>query len=146
LGGRPILTSVRILIVDDFEPWKRFLFSFLQQYPEWQIICEASDGEDAIEKSRELQPDLILLDIGLPGLNGIEAAQQIRIIAPHSRILFFSENSCPDIMREAFRVGGHGYVVKSDAASDLVPALEAVMANKQFVGRRFQPQDLSNSD
>jgi DNA-binding NarL/FixJ family response regulator len=73
-------------------------------------------------------------------------AQQIRIIAPRSRILFLSENNCPDIMRKALRVGGHGYVVKSDAASDLVPALEAVMANKQFVGRRFRPQDLLNSD
>jgi DNA-binding NarL/FixJ family response regulator len=132
--------------VDDFEPWRRFLFSFLQQYPAWQIICEASDGLEAIEKSRELQPDLILLDIGLPGLNGIEAAQQIRIIAPCSRILFFSENSCPDIMRKALTVGGYGYVVKSDAASELVPALESVMANKQFVGRRFRPEDLSNSD
>jgi DNA-binding NarL/FixJ family response regulator len=137
---------VRILIVDDFEPWRRTLCSLLKEYPAWQVICEASDGLEAIEKSRELQPDLILLDIGLPGLNGIEAAQQIRIIAPCSRILFFSENCCPDTVREALRIGGHGYVVKSDAASDLIPALQAVMANKQFVGRRFRPQDLSNSD
>ena len=69
-------TSVRILVVDDFEPWRCFLRLFLQQYPTWQIICEAEDGLEAVEKSRELQPDLILLDIGLPKLNGIEAARQ----------------------------------------------------------------------
>jgi len=135
---------VRILIVDDCEPWRRFLCSFLQQDPAWQIICEASDGLEAIEKSRELQPNLILLDIGLPKLNGIEAARQIHRIVPCSKILFLSENCCPDVVREALSLGGRGYVVKSDAASDLVAALEAVIANKQFVGRRFLADELSN--
>jgi DNA-binding NarL/FixJ family response regulator len=130
--------SVRILVVDDFEPWRRFLGSFLRQKPKWQIICEASDGLEAIEKGRELQPDLILLDIGLPILNDIEAAKQIRKVAPVARLLFLSENTHPEVMREALRVGGCGYVVKSDAGGDLVLALEAVIANKQFVGRRFQ--------
>ena len=135
--------SVRILIVDDFEPWRQFLCSFVQQNPAWQIISEASDGLEAIEKSRELQPDLIVLDIGLPKLNGIEAAQRIQKIAPNARILFFSEDCCVDVVREAFRVGGRGYVVKSDANGDLRAALEAVTANKQFVGSRFMDQDLS---
>jgi len=136
--------SVRILVVDDFEPWRRFLSIFVQQNPAWQIICEASDGLEAIEKSRELQPDLILLDVGLPTLNGIEAAKQIRQVSPCSRVLFLSENTCPDVMREALRVGGCGYVVKSDASGDLVAALEAVIANKRFVGRRFVACDLSD--
>jgi CheY-like chemotaxis protein len=145
LGGGfiSLATSVRILIVDDFEPWRHFLCSFLQQYPAWQIICQASDGLEAIEKSRELQPDLILLDIGLPKLNGIEAARQIHRIASHSRILFFSENCCLDVVREALRVGGCGYVVKSDAAHDLLAAMEAVIANKQFVGSRFSACDFT---
>ncbi len=120
--------SIRILIVDDFEPWRRSLCSVLRQNPAWQIIYEASDGLEAIEKSRELQPDLILLDVGLPKLNGIEAARQIRKLAPRSRILFLSENDCPDVVQAALSAGGHGYVVKSDAASDLSAALEAVMA------------------
>ena len=128
---------VRILVVDDFEPWRRYLGLFLRLKPEWQIICEASDGLEAIEKSRELQPDLILLDIGLPALNGIEAAKQIRKVSPRSKIIFLSENTVPEIVREALGVGGCGYVVKSDAGGDLVAALHAAIANKQFVGRRF---------
>jgi DNA-binding NarL/FixJ family response regulator len=138
LGGGlvSLATSVRILIVDDFEPWRRFLCSFLQQDPAWQIISEASDGLEAIDKSRELQPDLIVLDIGLPKLNGIEAARQIHRIAPCSRILFFSENCCPEVVQEALRVGGRGYVVKSDAAHDLIPSLKAVMQDQRFVSSR----------
>jgi len=136
--------AVRILIVDDFEPWRRFLSSYLQQNLAWRIISEAVDGLEAIEKSRELQPDLILLDIGLPKLNGIEAARRIRKIAPGSKIIFFSENCCPDIVREALGAGGRGYVVKDDAVADLMAALESVIAGKQFVGRRFQDRDSSD--
>jgi DNA-binding NarL/FixJ family response regulator len=132
------LTAVmRILVVDDFEPWRRFLCRFLQECPACQVICEASDGLQAIEKSRELQPDLILLDVGLPKLSGIEVARQIRQVAPGSRILFCSENCCPEVVREAFNVGGRGYVVKSDAVHDLLPALNVVMQNRRFVGSRF---------
>lgn len=129
--------SVSILVVDDFEPWRRAICFFLRQNPAWQVICQASDGFEAVEKSRELQPDIVLLDVGLPTLNGIEAAKQIREASPRSRVVFLSENTCPDVVREALRVGGCGYVVKSDAGHDLVAALDAAIANKQFVGRRF---------
>jgi DNA-binding NarL/FixJ family response regulator len=129
--------AVRILVVDDLESWRRFLGVFLKEDPACQIICEASDGLEAIEKSRELQPDLILLDISLPKLNGIEVARQICKIAPSSRILFFSENRCPEVVREALRVGGRGYVVKSDAAQDLLPAMKMVMQDQRFVSSRF---------
>lgn len=128
---------VRILVVDDFEPWRRFVSRFLQQNPAWQIICEASDGLKAIEESRRLQPDMILLDVGLPLLNGIEAAKQILKESPGTKILFLSENTSPDVVREALRVGGLGYVVKSDANRDLMAALEAVVVNERFVGGRF---------
>lgn len=129
--------SVRILVVDDFEPWRRCLCSYLQENTAWQIISEASDGLEAVEKSRELQPNIVLLDIGLPTLNGIEAAKQIREVSPASRIVFLSENTRPEVVREALRVGGCGYVMKGDAGDDLVAAVDAAIANQQFVGRRF---------
>jgi DNA-binding NarL/FixJ family response regulator len=137
--------SVRILIVDDFEPWRRFLCSYLQEFPTWQVIGQAADGLEAINKSRELQPDLILLDVGLPHVNGIEASRQILELSPRSKILFLSEQRCPEIVRAAMNAGGSGYVVKSNAASDLIVALRAVIANKQFISLRFLAQDLSGA-
>jgi DNA-binding NarL/FixJ family response regulator len=101
--------------------------------PEIQIVGEGADGVEAIEKARELQPDLILLDIGLPKLDGIKAAVKIRECAPKARILFFTENSSPDIAEEAMRTGAGGYVVKAGAAQDLLPAIEAVLLGKRFV-------------
>jgi DNA-binding NarL/FixJ family response regulator len=111
--------------------------TMLQGYSDWQIICEASDGLEAVHKSGELQPDLILLDIQLPGLNGIEAARRILKTAPRSKILFLTETTSPDVIREAFRIGAVGYVVKSDAAYDLLMAMNSVIANSQFVSGRF---------
>ncbi len=137
------MALVRILIVDDCEPWRRMLFSFLQEHPNWQIISEASDGLEAIQKSRELQPDLILLDIGLPGMNGIEAARQIHEVAPGSKILFLSENLCPEVVQEAFCIGAWGYVVKSDAGHELVAAMESIIEDKQFVSSRFSGTNLA---
>jgi DNA-binding NarL/FixJ family response regulator len=127
------VASFRILIVDDSEPWRRMVFTLLREYLDWQIICEASDGLEAVQKSKELQPDLILLDIALPGLNGIEAARQIYETAPRSRILFLSENLCPEVVREALCSGARGYVAKSDAAQDLMAAVEAVIGDRHFV-------------
>jgi DNA-binding NarL/FixJ family response regulator len=101
----------------------------------FQIICEVSDGLEAIQKSAELQPDLILLDIGLPGLNGIDAARQIRRLAPKSRILFVSSESDAEIAQEAVSLGAWGYVVKESAESDLPVALEAITAGAHFASR-----------
>jgi CheY-like chemotaxis protein len=98
-----------------------------------QVISEASDGVEGVQKAIELQPDLILLDIGLPKLNGIEAAPQIRKAAPNSKILFASENRSADIIDAAMRTGASGYVVKADAASELLPAIEAVLQGQQFI-------------
>lgn len=138
------MTSVRILIVDDFEPWRRMVFALLHDYPEWLIIGEVSDGLEAVQKSEQLQPDLILLDIGLPSLNGIEAARQICKVAPHSRILFVSENVCPVVAREALCTGGRGYVVKSEAAHDLLAAMEAVIHDKRFVSSLISDRNLTD--
>ena len=129
------MASFRILIVDDSEPWRRMVFTLLREYLDWQIICEASDGLEAVQKSKELQPDLILLDIALPGLNGIEAARQIYETAPRSRI-FVPERE--PVSRSGKREALWewvlwGYVAKSDAAQDLMAAVEAVIADRHFV-------------
>jgi len=124
---------IRILVVDDFEAWRRFYCSALQKQREFQVVGEVSDGLEAVHQAEELQPDLILLDIGLPTLNGIEAARRIRQVAPASKILFVSENRSADIAQEALSTGATGYVVKSDAAHELLYAVNAVLDSKKFV-------------
>jgi DNA-binding NarL/FixJ family response regulator len=120
-------------LVDDYEPWCRFLRLTLLAQQELQVIGEFTDGPEAIQNAKELQPDLILLDIGLPTLNGIEAARHIRKVSPKTKILFVSENRSPEVAEEAFNTGARGYVLKSDAASELLPAIKAVLAGKRFI-------------
>lgn len=114
----------RVLVVDDYKPWLRFIRRALLAHDKLQVIGEASDGLEAVEKAHQLQPDLILLDVGLPELNGIEAARRIREVSPTSKILFVSGNRAWDIAEEGLRVGAGGYVVKSDAGRELLPAQE----------------------
>jgi DNA-binding NarL/FixJ family response regulator len=128
---------VRILFVDDFEPFRRTVALWLEERPELKIIATGSDGEEAVRKAEELAPDLVLLDIGLPGLNGIEAAQQITALTPRPKVLFISENRSPVIAREALACGGDGYLVKTDLGGELVPAIKAIMAGGRFIGRRM---------
>ena len=135
--------------MDDFEPWRRAILAWLHTQPGFLVLCEASDGLEAVEKAGELQPDLILLDIGLPKLNGLEAAKRIRKLAPQSKILFVSQESSSDVIQEAFRVGAQGYVHKANAESDLLAAVNQIIAGTQFVsaGLAFKnsPQPLSGT-
>ncbi len=132
---------VGVLVVDDYEPFRRFVCSTLGKRPGFQIIGEASDGLEAVQKAEELQPDLIVLDIGLPSLNGIEAARRIRKISPKSKILFASQESSGDIVQHALSSGALGYVVKGHAASELLTAVEAVLRNEQFVSSTLKAID-----
>jgi DNA-binding NarL/FixJ family response regulator len=132
MGAIGITVLLRVLLVEDFEPFRRFIWTTLQK-TELQIIAEVSDGLEAVRKAQELQPDLILLDIGLPGLNGIEAARRIRTLSPQSSILFVSQESSADLIEEAMNSGAVGYVVKTHAASDLLAAVEAVREGGTFV-------------
>jgi len=131
---------VRILLVDDYEPFRRYVRSLLMKRAEWVVLSEVSDGLEAVQKAEELQPDLILLDIGLPTLSGIEAARRIRKLSPGSRILFVSQELSADVVREALATGAAGYVVKMDARSELPIAVDAVLRGGQFVGRRLGDQ------
>jgi DNA-binding NarL/FixJ family response regulator len=134
---------VRILVVEDFEAWRRFVSRTLGKRPEFEIVGEVSNGLEAVEKAQELQPDLILMDIGLPRLNGIEAARRILHRIPQSNILFLSENRSRDIAQEALSSGARGYVLKSDAGSELLPAMEAVVQGKVFVSANLTGNDSS---
>ena len=138
-------SSVRVLVVDDYERWRRFVTSTLQKRSGVLIVGEASDGSEAVEMTQELHPNLVLLDIGLPTLNGIEAAREIRKVSPTSKILFVSENSSADIAEEALSTGASGYVVKLDAARALLPAVEAVLAGKRFLSASLSGHDLADS-
>lgn len=126
------LSSVRVLVVDDSEPFRRFICKTLAKRPNLKVVCEVSDGLEAVQKAEELQPDLIFLDIGLPTLNGIAAARQIRTLAPESKIIFVSQESSPEVVHEALNLGARGYVVKTRAESDLLAAVDAVLDGRRF--------------
>jgi len=133
------MANCRTLIVDDVEGFRRFMCVTLRERPECEVVGEVSDGLQAVQQAEQLQPDLILLDIGLPILNGIEAARRIRKLSPNSRILFFTQNCSREIAERALRTGAHGYLLKSDA-NDLLCAVETVLKGEQFVSHRVQQQ------
>jgi DNA-binding NarL/FixJ family response regulator len=126
-------TLIRILLVDDYADFRDLVRSVLSKQPEYSVIGEASDGLEAVQKSEELQPDLILLDVGLFSLNGIEAALRIRQVSPKSKILMLSVNRSREIAEEALQAGATGYVVKSEIVRELLPAIEAVLQGRQFI-------------
>jgi CheY-like chemotaxis protein len=134
--------SVRVLVVDDYAPFRHFIYSTLHKQRKLHVIGEASDGLDAIQKAQELHPDLILLDIGLPRLSGLEAARQIRQLVPKSKILILSDNRSWNIAEEALRLGAGGYVVKSDAATELMLAVESVLEGRRYVSISLGGYDL----
>lgn len=130
-------SPVRILLVEDFEPFRKLIHALLDAKPDWQIIAEATDGREAVHKSAELKPTLILLDIGLPSLDGIAAARLIRKLSPDSKILFVSQESSSEVIQEALSIGAYAYVVKTRVARDLLPAMEAALRGASFVSRNW---------
>lgn len=128
---------VRILVVDDFEPFRILVSTMVLKSPRFEVVGEAAEGLEAVHKADELKPDLILLDVDLPRLNGIEVARKVREVSPHSRILFVSSGTFPELARAALDTGASGYVVKFDAAVELLAAIEAVLLGKQYISRRL---------
>src|SRR5271154_7162734 len=143
-SGVNIRAPIRVLVVDDFVPWRNYLVAKLGENPALQIVGSASDGPEAVLKAAELHPDLILMDVNLPELSGIQAAARIRGLSPESKILFVSQILDFDVALAALNVGGFGYVVKSDAESELLTAVEAMMSGKRFVCARMANRVIGN--
>jgi DNA-binding NarL/FixJ family response regulator len=132
-GNKPNVSFIRVLVVEDNELFRELIHSILGKRPELQIIGEASNGLEAVQKAEELHPDLILMDIGLPSMNGIEAARQIGKLALKSKIVFLSQETSPDIVQGALSLGAMGYVAKASATCDLLAAVKAAVQGKQFI-------------
>jgi len=129
-----------IIVVDDHEVARRTICALLRAEPGFAVICDATNGADAVIHARQLQPDVVVLDISMPGMDGLEAARQIKRVAPKTEILFLTQHDELPTIRQAFGVGARGYVVKSDAGKELIPAIHAVRAKHQYLNRRFAEQ------
>ena len=124
---------VRILLVDDFEPFRSLVAELLDGTAALSIVDEAADGLAAVEKAQRLTPDLVLLDIGLPDLNGIEVARRIRKSVPSAKIVFLTLETEVEMVREAISLGACGYIFKQRLGSDLIAGLATILQGKQFI-------------
>jgi DNA-binding NarL/FixJ family response regulator len=121
------MQAARVLVVDDFKEWRDFARTALEKVAGLVVVAEASDGLEAVQKAEKLQPDLVVLDVGLPALNGIDVARQIERSCQNSRVVFLTENHSRDVVEEALQARASAYVLKSSAATELVPAVNAAL-------------------
>lgn len=133
------MAAIRVMVVEDFAPFRRFVGSTLRKDHNLQIVFEASDGQEAVQKAEELRPDLILLDIGLPTLNGIAAARLICKLAPEAKVIFVSQESSPDVVQAGLETGAMGYILKTRAESDLMAGIASVLKGNRFVSEGLLP-------
>jgi DNA-binding NarL/FixJ family response regulator len=126
------MEPIRLLVADDHEIVRRGIRSLLEAQPGWQVTGEASDGREAVEKARDLKPDVTVLDISMPSLNGLEAARQMIKNDARAKILILTQHESDPLIREVLDAGARGYVLKSDASRDLITAVNAVRSNKTF--------------
>jgi DNA-binding NarL/FixJ family response regulator len=131
------LREVRILLADDYEPWRQYVSSLLLKHPEWKIIGEVSDGIEAVRKCQELSPDVVLLDLNLPKINGVEAASHIRQSNPTTKIVFTTAYHDSDVMQTVLHNQADGYVLKWEVTRDLIAAVETALCGGKFVSKRL---------
>ena len=132
--------TIRILLVDDHPIVRQGLKTLLEGHSGWEVIGEASDGAEAVEKAKDLNPDVMVLDVTMPKMNGIEACRVIKQKSPELEVLFVTQHDSPQMMREALAAGARGYVVKSNLARDLVEAVEAVSQHREFTALTRNPR------
>jgi len=135
--------KLRILIADDHEVVRRGLCMLLQAHEGWEICGEAKDGREAVEMARQMKPDVVILDVGMPNLNGLAATQQLARQNPHQKIIVLTITDADEVIREALDAGARGFVLKSDAARDLVSAVEALQRNRMFFTPRVNDMVLA---
>jgi DNA-binding NarL/FixJ family response regulator len=126
------LSVLRILIADDHEVARKGIRALLESHVGWEVCAEARDGREAVECASRLRPDVLLLDIGMPNLNGLDAARQILTTTPEARILILTVHDSEQMVREVLAAGARGFLLKSDAGRDLVAAVEAVQHRRTF--------------
>jgi DNA-binding NarL/FixJ family response regulator len=141
-----LATAIRILEVDDFEPWRDFIRSTITQQPDLCIAGEAADWMEALECFTSLHPDLVLLDMNLPVLNGMQVIKHLRSLSDQTKIVVVSEVQMSEVAAEALRAGANGYVVKSEAATELMPAIAAALSGKVFLSERIAEQVYRNKE
>ena len=129
--------KIRVLVVDDHETVRRGICALLRSDPDIEVTCDVADGVQAVRKAKEVQPDVIVLDITMPKMDGLKAAGRIRKVAPQTEIVFLSQHDSLESVRQALRAGGRGYVVKSDAPKELIAAVRTVSKKKRYVNARF---------
>lgn len=145
IGGQLDNSQIRTLLVDDFYPFRRYMCSTLRKRTDLRVIGEAADGLQAVKLAQQLLPDLVLMDVGLPRLNGIDAAREIRTVCPDAKIVFVSQESSRELAEEALALGAKGYLVKSTVAMELLTALDLVIGGGRFVSRECQEHHSSKS-
>jgi len=123
----------RVLIVDDHAVIRRGVQGILSTYPEWDLCGEADNGQDAIRLAGELAPEVVIMDVSMPGMNGLEATRIIHDVLPETKVLLLTLHSSSEFVRSAFRAGARGYVLKSDAENELVRALNVVIGEGTYV-------------
>ncbi len=135
--------KLRILVADDHEVVRRGLCTLLQAHEGWEICGEATDGAVAVEKARLLKPDVVILDVGMPNLNGLVATRQLLQQDPQCKVIVLTITDSDQVVREALNAGARGFVLKSDAARDLVTAVEALQRNRMFFTPRVNDMVLN---
>jgi DNA-binding NarL/FixJ family response regulator len=126
------LRVLRILVADDHEVARKGIRALLEEHGGWEVCGEAKDGREAVELSTQLKPDIMLLDIGMPNLNGLDAARQILALNPDARILILTVHDSEQVVREVLAAGARGFLLKSDAGRDLMAAVEALQNRRTF--------------